>query len=71
VRKILVEVERDHPLIGRPVLEEMGFVASHHLDSVRDKFYLHEFSHIGNELLEMIKQPLGALSKLILKTADI
>jgi hypothetical protein len=61
----------DHPLIGRPVLDEMGFVASQHLDSARDKFHLHDFSHIGEELLEMGKQPLGALSKLLLMTADI
>jgi hypothetical protein len=61
VRQIIVEEDMDHPLIGRPVLDEMGFVASQHLDSVRDKFHLHEFSHIGDELLEMGKQPLGAL----------
>jgi hypothetical protein len=35
-----------HPLIGRPVLDEMDIVASQHLDSVRDKFHLHDFSHI-------------------------
>jgi hypothetical protein len=58
-------------LIGRPVLDEMGFVASQHLDSVRDKFHLHDFSHIGEKLLEMGKQPLGALSKLLLMPADI
>jgi hypothetical protein len=51
----------DHPLIGRPVLDGMGFVASQHLDSVRDKFHLHDFSHIGKGLLEMGKQPLGVL----------
>jgi hypothetical protein len=28
VRQIIVEEEMDHPLIGRPVLDEMGFVAS-------------------------------------------
>jgi hypothetical protein len=61
----------DHPLIGRPVLDEMDFVASQHLDSVRDKFYLHDFSHIGEELLEMGNQPLSALSKLLLMPADI
>jgi hypothetical protein len=61
----------DHPLIGRPVLDEMGFVASQHLDSVRDKFHLHDFSHIVEELLEMGKQPLGALSKLLLIPAAI
>jgi hypothetical protein len=54
----------DHPLIGRPVLKGMCFVASQHLDSVRDKFHLHDFSHIGEEqeaALNMAKQPLGAL----------
>jgi hypothetical protein len=51
VRQIIVEEDTDHPLIGRPVLDEMGFVASQHLDSVRDKFHLHDFSHIGEELL--------------------
>jgi hypothetical protein len=66
VRQIIVEEDMDHS-----VLDEMGFVASQHLDSVRDKFHLHEFSHIGEELLEMGKQPLGALSKLLLMPADI
>jgi hypothetical protein len=61
----------DHPLIGRPVLDEMGFVESQHLDSVRDKFHLHDFSHIDEELLETGKQPLGVLSKILLKPADI
>jgi hypothetical protein len=36
VRQIIIEEDMDHPLIGRPVLDEMGFVASQHLDSVRD-----------------------------------
>jgi hypothetical protein len=49
----------------------MGFVASQHLDSVRDKFHLHDFSHIGEERLEMGKQPLGALSKLLPMPANI
>jgi hypothetical protein len=71
VRQIIVEEDMDHPLIGRPVLDEMGFAASQHLDSVRDKFHLHDFSHIGEELLEMGKQHLGALSKLLLMPADI
>jgi hypothetical protein len=71
VRQIIVEEDMDHPLIGRPVLDEMGFVASQHLDSVRDKFHLHDFSYIGEELLEMYKQPFGALSKLLLMPADI
>jgi hypothetical protein len=71
VRQIIVEEDMDHPLIGRPVLDEMCFVASQHLDSVRDKYHLHDFSHIGEELLEMSKQPLGALSKLLVMPADI
>jgi hypothetical protein len=71
VRQIIVEEDMDNPLIGRPVLAEMGFVASQHLDSVRDKFYLQDFSHIGEELLDMAKQPLGALSKLLPNPADI
>jgi hypothetical protein len=49
----------------------MGFVPSQHMDSVRDKFHLHDFSHIGEKLLDMDKQPLGVLSKLLLKPADI
>jgi hypothetical protein len=61
----------DHLLIGRLVLDEIGFVPSQHLDSVRDKFHLHDFSHIGEDLLEMEKQPLGVLSKLLLMPADI
>jgi hypothetical protein len=61
VRQFIVEEDMDHQLIGRPVLDEMGFVVSQHLDSVRDKFHLHDSSHIGEELLEMGKQPLGAL----------
>jgi hypothetical protein len=71
VRQIIVEEDMDHPLIGRPVLDEMGFVASQHLDSIRDKFHLHDFSHIGEELLKVGMQPLGALSKLLLMPADI
>jgi hypothetical protein len=58
-------------VIGRPVLDEMGLVASQHLDSVRDKFHLHDFSHIGEELLEIGKQPLGSMSKLLLMPAAI
>jgi hypothetical protein len=61
----------DHPLIGRPVLNEIGYVASQHLDSIRDKFHLHDFNQIDQELLYMGKQPLGALSKLLLMPADI
>jgi hypothetical protein len=71
VRQIIVEEDMNHPLTGSPVLDEMGFVASQHLDSVRDKSHLHDFSHIGEELLEMGKQPLGALSKLLLIPAAI
>jgi hypothetical protein len=70
-RQIVFEEDMDHPLIGRPVLDEMGFVASQHLDSVRDKCHLHDFSHIGEELLEMCRQPLSALPKLLLMPADI
>jgi hypothetical protein len=71
VRQIIVEEDMDHPLFGSPVLSEMVFVASQHLDSVREKFHPHDFSHIVDELLEMEKQPLGALSKLLLMPADI
>jgi hypothetical protein len=67
VRQIIVEEDMDHPLIGRPVSDEMGFVVSQHLDSVRGKFHLHDFSHIIKKLLEMGKQPLDVLSKLLLK----
>jgi hypothetical protein len=58
VRQIIVEEDMDHPLIGRPVLDEMGLVESQHLNSVRDKLHLHDFSHIREVLLEMGKQPL-------------
>jgi hypothetical protein len=71
VRQIIVEEKMDHALIGWPVIDEMGFVASQHLDYVRDKFHLHDCSHIGEELLDMAKEPLGALSKLLLMPADI
>jgi hypothetical protein len=71
VRQIIVEEDMDNPLIGRPVLDEMVFEASQHLDSVREKIHLHEFSHIGEELFEMGKKPLGALSKLLLMPAVI
>jgi hypothetical protein len=71
VRHLIVEEDIDHPLIGRPVLDAMSFVASQHLDSVRDKFHLHNFSHIGEELLNMGKQPFGAMSKILLRPADI
>jgi hypothetical protein len=36
VRQIIVEEDTDHPLIARLFLDEMGFVASQHLDSRRD-----------------------------------
>jgi hypothetical protein len=71
MRQIIVEEDMDHPLIGRPDLDEMGFVASQHLDSVRDKLHLHDFSHIGEELFKMGKQHAGALSKLLIMPADI
>jgi hypothetical protein len=71
VRQIIVEEDMGHPLIGRPVLDEICFVASQHLHSMRDKFHLHDFSHTGEKRLEMGKQPLSALSKLLLKPADI
>jgi hypothetical protein len=71
VRQIIVEEDMDRSLIGRPVLDEMSFVASQHLDSVRDKFHLHDFSHIREELFQMGKQPSGALSKLLLMPAAI
>jgi hypothetical protein len=71
VRQIIVEEDMDHPLIGRPVLDRMGLVSSHHLDSVRDKFHLHDISHIGEELLDIGKQLMSALSKLLLIPADI
>jgi hypothetical protein len=58
VRQSIVEEDMDHPLIGRLVLDEMGFVASQHLNSVRHKFHQHDSSHIGEELLDMSKQPL-------------
>jgi hypothetical protein len=71
VRQIIVEEDMVHPLTGRPVLDEMGCVASQHLDSIRDKFHLHDFSHIGEELLDMSNQPLGAPSNLLLMPAAI
>jgi hypothetical protein len=71
VRQIIVVEDMDHPLIGRQVLDEMGFMARQHLDSVRDTIHLQDFIHIGEELLEMGKQPLNALSKLLLMPADI
>jgi hypothetical protein len=49
----------------------MGFVASQHLDSVRDKFHLQDCSQIGEGILYMVKKLLGAPSKLLLKPAGI
>jgi hypothetical protein len=71
MRQIIVKEDMNHPLIGGPVLDEMGFVASKHLDTVRNNFHLQDISHIGETLLEMSKQPLSVLSKLLLKPADI
>jgi hypothetical protein len=71
VRQIIVDEEMDHLLIGRPVLDEMKFVASQRLDSIRDNFHLHDYSHIGKELFEIEKQPSGAPSKLLPKPAGI
>jgi hypothetical protein len=71
VQQFIAEEDMDHPLIGRPVLDEMDFEKIHHLDSVREKFHLHDFSQIGEELLDMGKKPLGAISKRLLKPADI
>jgi hypothetical protein len=71
VRQIIVEEDMDHPFIGRPVVDKMGFVASQHLDSVRDKLHLQNFRHIGEELMEMGKQPFSTLSKLLLMPSDI
>jgi hypothetical protein len=71
VLQIIVEEDMDHPLIGRPVLDDMGFVASQHLDSVRDKYHLQDLRYIDEELLKMGKMPLGALSKLLLMPANI
>jgi hypothetical protein len=71
VGQIIVEEDMGHPLIKGPVLDEMGLVESQHLDSVRDKFHLHNFSHIGEELLDMGNQLFSALSKLLLMPADI
>jgi hypothetical protein len=68
---IIVEGEIHHPLTAKPVLDEMGFVASQHLDSERDKFHLHDFSHNSEEVLDTSKHPSGGLSNLLLKTADI
>jgi hypothetical protein len=36
-----------------------------------EKLHLHNFSHIGEDILDMGKQPSCALSKLLLKPADI
>jgi hypothetical protein len=39
--------------------------------SVRDKFHLHDFNHIGEKLLDMGKQPSGGISKPLIKPVDI
>jgi hypothetical protein len=49
----------------------MGFVARQHLDYVRDKFHLHDFSYIVEEPFQMNKQPSSAMLKLVIKPADI
>jgi hypothetical protein len=59
VRKACAEEEMDHSLTGRPVLDEMCFVASQHLDSILDKFYLHDFSHIGESSVRWGSSILG------------
>jgi hypothetical protein len=46
-------------------------VTNQHLDSVRDNFHLHVFSHIGEELLEVGKQSPGVVSKKLLEPAHI
>jgi hypothetical protein len=51
--------------------DEIGSVASQHLDYARDKFHLNAFSHICEELLKIRKQASGALSKLLPKPDDI
>jgi hypothetical protein len=71
VTQFIVEEDINHPLTGRSVVVEMGFVASQHLNSVRDKFHLQDFSHICEELLEIGKQQLGVLSNLLLMPATI
>jgi hypothetical protein len=63
VRQIIVEEDMDHPLIGSSIFDEMGFVASQHLDSVRDKFHLQDFSHVGEELFGYGKAAFGRLVK--------
>jgi hypothetical protein len=50
VRQIIFEEEMDHSFTGRPVLDQMDFVASQHLDAARDKFHLQDFSHIREEI---------------------
>jgi hypothetical protein len=53
VRYFIVEGYMDHPLIGMPIFDDEGFVESQNLDSVRDKFHLHDFIHIGKELFNV------------------
>jgi hypothetical protein len=49
----------------------MNFAASQHLDSRREILHLHDLSKIGEEIFDKGKQTLGALSKFLLKRADI
>jgi hypothetical protein len=49
----------------------MDFAAIQHLDSARDKFHLHVFNHIDEDLLGMGRYFSGVLSKLLLKPTDI
>jgi hypothetical protein len=50
VRNIIVEEKVYGPFLGRSVLDEKEFAASQHLDSLRNKFQMHEYSHIGEEI---------------------
>jgi hypothetical protein len=50
---------------------KISFVASQHLDSARDKFQLHDFRHICEEILDMGKQLSGAMSRLLVMPAGI
>jgi hypothetical protein len=50
VRNNIVEEKVYGPFLGRSVLDEKEFAASQHLDSLRNKFQMHEYSHIGEEI---------------------
>jgi hypothetical protein len=67
--QVIVEEDMDNHITGCPALDEMGFAADQHLAPVRDSFHLYDFSHVGQELIEIGKKPLGALSRLLLKPA--